>query len=111
MTKTEIKEPRLEKVLKALVLEFKPEQVYLFGSQARGVNGPDSDYDLMLVLPPGVKKDRKAEDRAYRILFEIQAGIPVDILIWDYDSFHKRKHLVSSLPNTILDEGKLLYAG
>ena len=33
-----------------LVAEYQPERIYLFGSKARGDAGPDSDYDIMLVV-------------------------------------------------------------
>ncbi len=34
----------------ALVEAFDPERIYLFGSYARGDAGPDSDYDLMIIV-------------------------------------------------------------
>ena len=30
---------------------YRPERIYLFGSAARGEDGPDSDVDLCVVLP------------------------------------------------------------
>jgi predicted nucleotidyltransferase len=41
----------LAEVVRRLVEAYRPEQVYLFGSKARGDGEPDSDYDLLLVVP------------------------------------------------------------
>ena len=38
-------------MVECLVEAFHPERIYLFGSFARGDTTPDSDYDLLLVVP------------------------------------------------------------
>lgn len=40
----------LEEMVRRLVAAFAPDHIYLYGSRARGEAGPDSDYDLMLVV-------------------------------------------------------------
>ena len=37
-------------------------------------------------------------------------GIAKDILVWTRSEFDKRLHLKASLPSTVVEEGKLLYA-
>ncbi len=44
-------DPRLERLLDAVVSALNPRAVYLFGSRAEGRERPDSDYDLMVVVP------------------------------------------------------------
>ena len=44
-------DPVLSEILHRLVKAFQPERIYLFGSKARSDAGPDSDYDLMIVVP------------------------------------------------------------
>ena len=41
----------LNEVLRRVVAAYEPDRVYLFGSRARGEQGRDSDYDLMVVVP------------------------------------------------------------
>jgi len=41
----------LTTIVSRLIETYQPERVYLFGSAARGDAGPDSDYDLLLVMP------------------------------------------------------------
>ena len=43
-------DPVLGEMVRRLVEAYQPERVYLFGSRARGDSGPDSDYDLMLIV-------------------------------------------------------------
>jgi predicted nucleotidyltransferase len=43
-------DPMLAEIVRRLVEAYHPERIYLFGSHARGEAGPDSDYDLMVVV-------------------------------------------------------------
>lgn len=40
----------LSEVIRRLVEEFDPEKIILFGSRAWGNPGPDSDYDLFVIV-------------------------------------------------------------
>ena len=102
-------DPVLSEILHRLVKAFQPERIYLFGSKARSDAGPDSDYDLMIVVPDDVPPERRRSRRAYQALRGTRAA--ADILVWTREAFDSRLHLPSSLPATIVREGKLLYAG
>jgi uncharacterized protein len=41
----------IEQMVRRIVEQFHPERVILFGSHARGDAGPDSDVDLLVVMP------------------------------------------------------------
>jgi len=41
----------IQRIVDMLVKEFAPQQVVLFGSRANGTAPPESDVDLMVVLP------------------------------------------------------------
>ena len=41
----------IQRVLDAVVREFRPQRVILFGSRVYGQPRPDSDVDLLVVLP------------------------------------------------------------
>jgi predicted nucleotidyltransferase len=43
----------LTRIVHTLVQTFQPDQVYVFGSQARGTSGWHSDVDLLVVMPDG----------------------------------------------------------
>lgn len=41
----------IQRIADSLVREFRPQKVVLFGSRAYGTARPDSDVDLLVVLP------------------------------------------------------------
>src|SRR5882672_3592094 len=49
MLRRTIDDPKLEEAVGRLVSALHPRAIILFGSRARGTNGPDSDYDLLVV--------------------------------------------------------------
>ncbi len=104
----QIADPRLNQVVARLVEAYRPEEIYLFGSCARGDAGPDSDYDLMVVVPDDASPERKRSRLAYERLWG--TGIAADVLVWTRTRFHSRVRLPASLPATVIREGKLLYA-
>ncbi len=97
----------LADILNRLVQSFHPEQIYLFGSKARNEAGPDSDYDLMVVVPDDAPLERRRSRRAYEALRG--TGTAVDVLVWPRERFVSRLHVVASLPAAIVREGTLLY--
>jgi len=99
---------RLARVVQRLVEAYRPERIYLFGSSARGDRGPDSDYDLMVVVGDDASPERRRSRLAYQRLWG--TGIAADVLVWTRTRFDSRLHLRASLPSTVLREGKLLYA-
>ena len=100
--------PLLAEMVKRLVAVYHPESIYLFGSAARGNAGPDSDFDIMVVVPDEASADRLDCGLGYRALRGL--GVAKDLLVWRRTEFNRRLHLKASLPSTILSEGKLLYA-
>lgn len=98
----------MTEVLRRLIAAYQPERIYLFGSTARGDAGPDSDYDLMVIVPDDAPPDRRRAHLAYQRLWG--TGTAADVLVWTRSAFDRRVHLAASLPATILREGKLLYA-
>jgi uncharacterized protein len=101
----------LNEILRHLVRVYEPESVYLFGSQARGDAGPDSDYDLLLVVPDDAPPERRRSRLAYEMLWAAHVSGAVDTLVCTRSYFEARRHLKASLPGIVLREGRLLYGG
>ena len=101
-------DPVLTKILDRLVAAYCPESVYLFGSKARGDDGPDSDYDLLVIVPDDARLDRTRGRLAYEVLWG--TGTAADVVVWTKSQFESRRHVVASLTASVLREGKLLYA-
>jgi predicted nucleotidyltransferase len=101
-------DPILAEVVRRLQQLYRPEKIYLFGSTARGESGPDSDYDLMVVVPDSTPVSLRDSGRAYKAIWRL--GVATDVLVWTHSDFEDRLQLKASLPSTIGREGKLLYA-
>lgn len=101
-------DPVLAEVVRRLVEVYQPERIYLFGSVARGDAGPDSDYDILVVVPDAAQPERRRSRIAYEALWG--TGVAADVLVWTASQFNSRTHLPSSLPATVIREGKLLHA-
>lgn len=101
-------DPILGEIVHRLVQAYEPERVYLFGSKARGEDSADSDYDLVVVVPGQSPPERRRSRLAYQVLRG--SGVAADVLVWTRQAFEERLHLKTSLPHTVVDEGRLLYA-
>jgi uncharacterized protein len=98
----------LDEVVRRLVEAYEPERIFLFGSIARGDAGPDSDYDLLVIIPDDAPLERKRSRLAYERLWG--TGAAADVLVWTKSYFESRLHLKASLSATIAEEGQILYA-
>jgi uncharacterized protein len=55
-----IKAGKIESLISEIAREFKPQRIILFGSYASGNATPDSDVDILVVMPFEGKPVRKA---------------------------------------------------
>jgi predicted nucleotidyltransferase len=103
-----VDDPALSEAVRRLVTAYQPERIYLFGSVARGDAGPDSDYDLLVVVPDDAPPERRRSRLAYEALHG--TGTAADVLVCTRSYFEDRRSLKASLPGTVLREGRLLHA-
>jgi len=98
---------QLDEIIQRIVPAFHPLRVILFGSTARGEMGPDSDLDLLVVMPDGTHRRHTMEDMHRHFggfLF------PVDIVVVTPSDLERRKHSPRAICTIALGEGKELYA-
>lgn len=94
-------------MVRRIVSQFHPEKIILFGSHARGDAGPDSDVDLLIVMPYlGSRREKQVEIRL--ALKEIR--IPKDIVVTAPEEFLWRKEVPGTIERPAAHEGKILYA-
>lgn len=97
----------LPEILRRLVSVYQPSRVYLFGSEARGDAGADSDLDLAVVVADSVPAELRSPRRAAEALWGLERG--ADVIVFTEAEFARRLGVVASLPWTIVREGKLLH--
>ena len=107
-TKKPINVPaQMERMVRRIVRRFHPEQIILFGSQARGEAGPDSDVDLLVIMDfEGSKLDKMVELQGAAD----DCAVPVDILVTTPEAFAWRKDVVGTVEWPAAREGKVLYS-
>lgn len=102
------KQEAIEEITRRLVEFYRPVRIYLFGSEARGDAGPDSDLDFLVVVPDDLSPERLHTPAVYS--FVSGTGYAKDIVPWRKTDFEARAaHVAASLPATVVREGKILY--
>lgn len=96
----------LSTAVNRLVDRFQPLRIVLFGSQARGQARPDSDVDLLVVLPHVGNKHQTLVSML-RVLADLP--LPVDVVPTDPDELARRGRVVGTVLNSAVREGKVLY--
>lgn len=94
-------------VIADLVAACDPLQVILFGSVAREEDGPDSDVDVLVILPE-VDRARRHESVA-RLRRAVTAPVPVDVFVTDPSEIQCRRDVIGSLLYWPLREGRVVH--
>lgn len=97
----------LDDILQRIVSAARPERVILFGSAARGEMGPNSDLDLLVVVPEPADLNH-ITTRVYEALRG--CGAPVDAVIVSNIDVERYRHSHAMVIKPALREGRVLYA-
>lgn len=89
-----------------IVAEFRPEKVVLFGSYAYGTPTPDSDVDILVMMPYRDSPGRAAVD----ILQRARPAFGVDVLVRTPEQVAERLALNDFFMQEIMTKGRVLYA-
>ena len=84
-----------------------PSRIILFGSRATGAAQPDSDYDILVVLPGRV--NRRQETVRVMRLFE-RERIPIDVLVIGEDQVEEVRARLLSVVRVALEHGRVVCA-
>jgi predicted nucleotidyltransferase len=91
-----------------LVSELRPRMIWLFGSRARGDARPDSDFDLLVVLPDG--RPERAYTHAAVAAPLVACGLAYDVVPCRWSSFVAERAAGTGIVARAVEEGRLLYA-
>jgi predicted nucleotidyltransferase len=100
-------ERQIDRMVRRIVERFDPDRIILFGSRARGDARPDSDVDLLVVMPVEGSRREKALD-IRDTLRDIR--LPMDIVVTTPESFRWRQRVVGTIEWPAVHEGKILHA-
>jgi predicted nucleotidyltransferase len=100
-------ETLLTEITQRIVATSDPQEIILFGSQARGDARSDSDLDL-LVIKEDVESPRAEAARIYRALAGLSA--PVDVVVARAEYVRRHRDVVGTIVRPAMREGRVLYA-
>ena len=97
----------IRRMTNRIAKRFKPDKIVLFGSHARGTAGPDSDVDLLVIMP--VNGSKRKTQVAIRCAVH---DIPVakDIVVVTPGEVEQQRQVIGTLIRPALKEGRTLYA-
>jgi predicted nucleotidyltransferase len=96
----------IARMVQRIVEEFKPDKVILFGSRAWGTARPDSDADLLVIMPVSGSR-RKLAARIDLALAGM--GLPKDIVLATPEEVQQYGDTVGAILYPALRKGKVLY--
>jgi len=96
----------LDEIVRKILEVSEAKRVVLFGSAARGAMGPDSDLDILVVIPDGGHR-RRTSQTIYRNLAGL--GLSKDIVVVTESDVREHGANPSLVIYPALREGKELY--
>lgn len=95
-------------VIERIVEVLSPEQVWLFGSRARQTHGPDSDWDLMAVLPD-TASDRDLDLAAVWGKLRDLRRLRIEVIPIRRRDFEDERDTPGALAEAVAREGRVVY--
>ena len=83
--------------------KYQPEQIWLFGSRARGDAQPRSDWDLLVVVPDDTDESDLDPRTAWRL--QRGSGVYADVIPCRAREFSDDRGTVNTLAYTVATEG------
>ncbi len=97
---------QIERMVATVVNRFAPDKIVLFGSHARGEAGPDSDVDLLVIMPVSTTR-REAAVQIGAALTDIP--VPKDLVVFTPEDVEEFGDRVGTILKPALEEGVVLY--
>src|SRR5450432_4131931 len=95
-------------VMDRILEVLEPEEVWLFGSRARETHRPDSDWDLMAVLPDSASDERLDLGKLWPRLRDLRRQ-RVDVFPIRRRDFDQDRQVFGELAEAVAREGRLLH--
>ena len=95
-------------VIERIVELLSPEEVWLFGSRARETHGPDSDWDLMAVLPDTAPDRHLDLATVWTDLRELRR-LRIEVIPIRRRDFDEDRKILGELAEVVAREGHVVY--
>jgi predicted nucleotidyltransferase len=103
----QVDQQALDELVRRIVEAVHPLKIILFGSAARGEMGPDSDVDVMVVMPEGVNHI----DTAGYLYTQFRGlGFGVDIIVATPREIEQYQDDIALIYYDVVREGREIYA-
>jgi len=99
-------EEAIAEMVRRIVERFHPEKIILFGSHARGDADPDSDVDLLVVMPVEESRRKKASEIDLALW---GLRLPVDVMIVTPSELERYRNIAGTIIRPALREGRVLH--
>ena len=96
---------RIRELASQIAREFRPQKIILFGSHAYGEPTPNSDVDILVVLPFKGKSVRKAIEIRNRV----NPKLPLDLIVRTPEQVDYRIANNDWFMREIVEKGRTLY--
>jgi len=103
-----MEEKIVNQILLIIIQEAHPDKVILFGSQAKGTQNEDSDYDF-LILKHNIDNERDVTRPIYRALCEKSIAVSVDLIACSFSKWEKNLDKNYMIYKNANEEGIVLY--
>lgn len=100
-----VKQEDIQSFVEEVVEQFHPRRVILFGSYAYGNPTPDSDVDLLVVMPHRGHSTLQAAEIRRRV----RARFPMDLLVRSPREMRQRLAMRDVFITEIVERGRELY--
>jgi predicted nucleotidyltransferase len=100
-----IPQKAIDEVIRQIAEQFRPQQIILFGSYARGNPRPESDVDLLVVMDTPLKESQQSLEirRHLGVMFGL------DLIVYTPKHLQERVEMKDWFLRDVLEEGKVVY--
>ncbi len=95
----------IEQLSASIASEFKPQKIVLFGSHAWGTPTPDSDVDMLVILP----FVGKGWQMAAAIREKVVVTFPLDLIVRTQSQIKERLNNHDTFMCKIIEKGRVLH--
>src|SRR6266550_1113517 len=88
--------------------QFRPQAIILFGSYAYGHPTPDSDVDLLVIMP---ETRERGERMSVRIRHAVPRNFPMDLLVRTPKEMARRLRWGDVFVREVMEKGQVMYPG